>query len=191
MATKLTGRAQAFPEVLMTSSTIQEMDLGTVVESSGEEFIYVKAGAADLVPGKLQAAPAPVANHQNVACAVTDIGATQVTVTLGGTAATENQYKEGKIIINAGTGVGYTYRIKYNPAASGGATMVVTLEDAIVVALDATSKACLQANPCNGVVINPTTQVDVPVGVAVYAIPTGQYGLLMKRGVVSCIAEIS
>lgn len=189
MSTKLTGRAQSFPESLMVANSTQEMDLGVIIESIGEEFVYVKAGAADLIQGRLCASPAPVANHQNLACPVTAVGSSTVTVTLGATAATANQYAEGKLIINAGTGAGQTLRIKSHPAAAGAATLVVTLEDPLIIALDATSKACLQLNPYNGVVINPAAAVDMPVGAAVFPIPAGQFGYLMKRGVVSMLAD--
>ena len=66
------------------------------VTGDGREFHYVQAGGTALVPGKLQQASAQVANHQNLTpTAATAVGDTSITVTLGGTAATANQYLGG------------------------------------------------------------------------------------------------
>lgn len=191
MPTKITGRPQSPSLPLMTSSSTSEgLDLGSVIDAPGaEEYVWVKNGATAVVPGKLYQSSAPVANHQNLTCTAAAVGATQVTVTLGATAATENQYQNGKLIINAGTGAGQTLLIKYNPAAALSTAMVVTLEDPLLIALDGTSKACLTANKCNGVILNPATATDSSVGFGIYPIPAGEYGWLMKKGVVSGLAD--
>ena len=65
-------------------------------------------------------------------------GATSVTVTLGATAATEDQYKDGFLYINDGaTGEGHVYKIKSNAVGASGGTCVLTLdeEDGLVTAL--------------------------------------------------------
>lgn len=188
---QLSGDIQAVPQQLFSSSATQQAELGArAVAPDGRVFRYVKAGGTALVPGKLQQSSAIVANHQNVAVAsAAAIGATSVTVTLGATAATANQYANGFLIINDVTGEGHTYKIKSNPAADSAATLTVTLEDAIVVALTTSSEACLIANPYNGVIVNPTTPTASPVGVAIYPVAASEFGWIQTKGVVSCLAD--
>lgn len=94
---QMTGDLQIVASDLTLNSSIQMHNLGErAVTPDGRSFRYVKAGGTALVPGKLYQAPAEVTNHQNLA--PTDavaIGATSLTVTLGATAATANQYAGG------------------------------------------------------------------------------------------------
>src|SRR5215213_6415091 len=134
MARKLTGPSQSAAQAFRVEDTTQQHTLGTRMNDGlGNEYVYVKAGGTALVPGKLQQAPAEVTNHQNLTTAAAAIGATSITVTLGNTAATANQYAGGQAIITASTGLGYSYQIKSHPAADASATLVVTLEDPIEV----------------------------------------------------------
>lgn len=190
--TSLIGFGQSFPQALMTStSTADQLNPGTRSESAdGRQFVYVKAGAVTLVPGKLQQAPAIVANHQNIAvAAAAAIAATTVTVTLGATAATANQYAGGYLVVNDVTGEGQTLLISSHPAADASASLVVTLSDPVLVALTTSTEVSLIANPYNGVIINPTTPTGKPVGVAVYPITAGEYGWIQCRGAVSCLND--
>ena len=132
---QMTGDLQIVASDLTLNSSIQMHNLGErAVTPDGRSFRYVKAGGTALVPGKLYQAPAEVTNHQNLA--PTDavaIGATSLTVTLGATAATANQYAGGYVVITTGTGVGYQYRISSHPAAALNTTLTLTLEAPIIV----------------------------------------------------------
>lgn len=189
----MTSNPSALPQGLFDESSVQLMDLGALVSTAdGREYRYVKAGGTALVPGKLQQGPAVVANHQNIAvAAAAAIGATSVTVTLGATAATANQYAGGTMVVNDVTGEGYTYTIKSHPAADASASLVITLEDddAIRVALTTSSEVCLFPNLYNGVIVNPTTPTNKPVGVAVKAITASYYGFIQTKGTVSCLND--
>jgi hypothetical protein len=175
------------------NSSTQQHKLGTKAETSdGRIFRYVKVGAAALVPGKVYDCPATVANHTNIAVAsAAAIGATTVTVTLGATAATANQYAEGYLVISDATGEGYTYQIKSHPAADASASLTLTLSDSIRVALTTSSEVTLIANPYNGVIIHATTKTGIPVGVAVQAVTAAYYGWVQSRGVTSCLSDAS
>jgi len=155
-----------------------------VVTENGRIFRYVKAGATALVTGDLYAAPSTVANHTNLTpTAANVIGSTSVTVTLGATAATANQYAGGLLVIATGTGAGYAYEIDSHPAAALSTTLTLTLKDPIRVATTtATSKIDLIANPFNGVIIAATTATAHPVGVAVSVIPANYYGWVQSGG---------
>jgi hypothetical protein len=188
---ELTGLPQAYPQGLLEESTIQQANLGAIAfDSQGRKYRYCKAGATALVPGKLQQSPAEVANHTNEAvAAAAAVGATQVTITLGATAATANQYAEGLLVINDAAGEGETYRIKSHPAADASAALVVTLDDSIRTALTTSSEATLVANKYNGVIVHPTTSSGVPVGVAILDITAGSYGWVQDGGEVSCLND--
>lgn len=190
MASKLTSGAEAISSELFSSSSVKQMSLGAVVHSNdGRKFRYVKAGGTALVPGKLQQAPAVVANHQNMTASVTAIGATEVTVTLGATLATKDQYAEGLFIINDVTGQGHTYLVKSHPAADSGASLTLTLSDPIIVALDGTSQGSLLPNSYGAVIVNPTTPTNRPVGVAIYPIVASEFGFIQTRGLVSVLND--
>jgi len=189
MATSITGPVQISAQEPYTESSIQQHKLGSMgITDDGRIFRYVKAGGTALVPGKLQQGPAITANHQNVAVAsAAAIGATTVTVTLGATAATANQYQEGLLVINDVTGEGYTYKIKSNPAADASASLTLTLEDPIAVALTTSSEACLIPNTWNGVIVHPTTPTNAAVGVPLKAITAAYFGWVQSHGPVSCL----
>lgn len=191
MPTLLSGFPQTFPQGLFETSTTQEVELGALAYGpGGRKFRYVKAGGTALVPGKLQQGPAIVANHQNIAVAsAAAVGATSVTVTLGATAATANFYTNGLLVVNDVNGEGYSYTISSNPAADASASLVVTLEDPIKVALTTSSEVCLIPNVFDGVVVNPTTATNVPVGVAISAIPAAGFGWVQTSGPVSCLND--
>lgn len=160
------------------------------VDQAGNKYRWCLAGGTALVPGKLQQASAQVANHQNLTTATAAIGATSLTVTLGNTAATANQYAGGWVIITTGTGASYRYLISSHPAANALATLVLTLSDAITVATAvADSKSDLIANPYSGVIVNPATASSVPVGAGVTAITAAQYGWIQTGGVTSLLAD--
>jgi len=190
MSTRLQTYFGASADIWENSST-QQHKLGTKAETAdGRVFRYVKAGATALVPGKLYDAPATAANHSNIAVAsAAAIGATTVTVTLGATAATANQYSEGYLVVNDATGEGYTYQIKSHPAADASASLVLTLEDPIKVALTTSSEVTLVHNQYNGVVIHATTEVSISVGAAVQAVTATYYGWLQTRGVCSLLCN--
>lgn len=181
--------------------------------SDGRELTLISNGAVALVSGVLVQGSPIVANHQNLAVAVTTVPATAgtfaISVTLGATKLTQNQYAGGFAVVNAGTGIGQTLRISSNPgAASSGAGVVITLEDAIQVTLDATSKVSLHANPYQDVVINPTTSTNRVVGVTLYPVAAAtavtsstagvitsagiqQYALVTSKGITSCLSDAS
>lgn len=168
--------------------------------SDGREFVIVQNGTVALTAGKLiQSAPI-VANHQNIAVAAyspasSTVPYTTVTVTLGATAATVNQYAGGFVVVNDNAGEGQTLKIASHPAADASANLVLTLEDTAVTALTTASEVCLLPNPYVGVVINPTTATNTPIGVTVSAIAasvastTNVFGFIQTKGPVSALAD--
>jgi len=187
---KFTSDVQVLPAGLRSNVATPAVQVGAKASTvDGRVFRYCKAGATALVAGKVYDGPAAEANHTNIAVVTGTAGAKTITVTLGATAVTANQYAGGVIVINDVTGEGQTFTIKSHPAADASASLVVTLDDdeTIVTALTTSSQATLVANQYNGLVIHATTEVAIPVGVAHTAITAGQYGWVQTHGPVSAL----
>lgn len=193
-------------------NTSTDASLATVVgekfsSSDYREFVLVQNGGSALVSGVLVQGPATIgANHTGLACATAAIGATEITVTLGGTAVTANQYAGGLAVVSAGTGKGQTLKIASHPAQSStSGTVVLTLEDPLSVATNVSdSKVSLTLNPygspngtnvsTHGVIINPTSATGSVIGVTYCPIPAStatvpSYGFIVCKGLVACLND--
>jgi len=150
----------------------------------GRWFRYALAGEAVTRPLLQTSITAIDAHDLDLVTAVAAIGATEVTVTLGATAALADEYADGVLLVNDLTGEGFVYLVKSHPAAALSATLVVTLdeEDGIVVALDATSQTGLVHNSCFDIVVYPTTASGPPLGAACVDWANNDYGWLQFRG---------
>lgn len=188
---KLSGSLQIAPQDLFVYTSTAAADLGArAVTGDGREFRYVKAGASALVPGKLQQAPAVDANLQGVTASTVAAGDKTITLTCSATAVTAGQYVGGVVAISAGTGLGQTLRISNHNVGAALTSVVLTLEDAFTAAtLTSDSKACVLPNPYNGVVVNPVTPTNKPVGVALAPITALYYGWIQIKGLVSCLND--
>lgn len=165
--------------------------LGTLAQGNGRIYRYVKAGAGGVVAGKTVQAPAPVANHQNIAvAAAAAIGDFEVTVTLGATLATANQYAGGTLNVNDATGEGHTYIIQSHPDAALSTALVVTLAEPLSVALTTSSEVSLNANSANGVIVTPATPTSTVRGVGITDIAASEYGWICAvADQIACLAD--
>ncbi len=182
-----------------STDTNLETLLGTRWDlQDGREVMLVQAGAATTVaPGKVYQNAANIADHTN--CAITAFTAysangnvpAKVTVTLGATAVTANQYAGGFLSVSDGTGEGQIMRIASHPAANASASLVVTLEEGPLTALVAAdSEVSLSPAIGNGVIITPTTtQTSAAVGLGIYAIAASAYGFLLTKGIGNALAD--
>lgn len=180
--------------------------------ADGRTLALVQNGAVALAAGVLVQSSAEVTAFQKLAMTVptaypATAGATQILVTNGSTVLNINQFAGGFVEVASGTGIGQFLRIAAHQPAANAATFVVTLEDAVITTLDATSKISLIANPYDGVLINPTTATAAPVGVSLYPLAastapsfnatTGalttagvaQYGFIVTHGFASCLVD--
>lgn len=186
-STQLSGSTVVAAQGLLQESSSQLHGLGELIHSNdGRAFRYAKAGVSALVAGTLQQSPAEDTGDQDIAATAAAIGATSVTT--AAMTVTANQYSGGLLVVTTGTGKGLQYRIAGH-AAFTGAAATFTLADAILVALDTTSRLDFVANPLNGVVINPTTPSSSPVGVAVTALTAAYFGWLQVAGVATCLSD--
>jgi|TARA_Y100000310_G_scaffold75945_1_gene72370 hypothetical protein len=173
----------------------QKHKIGTRMSfDDGRAFRYVEVGGSDIAAGAVVQAAAGIGNHDmDLAITTAASGASSVTVTLGGTASTANQYKDGWLYINDGTtGEGHVYKIKSNAAGDSGGTCVLTLEedDTLVTALtNGTHLAGLAVNTYSNVIISPTTVTNMAIGVAPRLLTTDYYGWIQTWGEAAVLAN--
>ena len=176
-------------------SSVQQHPLGTRgIDPNGNIYRYVSAGEA-LGAGVVVMQAAGVANHDmDLVTAAAAAEATSVTVTLGGTAATLDQYKQGYLVVNAGPGEGHIYAIAGHPAADSSATLAVRLEDGddIKVALTSSSLCGLMANPYSSVEVYDADDIDgIPCGVATTAVTSGYYAWVQTWGFAAVLVDVA
>lgn len=186
-----TQNPKALAQGLYEESSTQKHLLGTRVDlADGRSFIYALNDAVALAAGKLCQVAVPVANHLNCAvAAAAAIGAQSVSVTLGATASTANEYREGFLHINDATGEGYTYKVKKHAAIASAGTGTFYIEDDIRVALTTSSEVTLTKHPCDSVVVMPTTQTGMPIGVPLIAVTAAYYFWLQVKGPCAVLAN--
>lgn len=162
-------------------------NLGEQVQTNdGRQWRYGCA-ASTLSRGKLNQAPAPIANHANMTTAAAAIGATQVTVTPGATGGNANIYAEGYLVVNDVDGEGSTYQVKGHPAITASTAFTVDLFDPIRnVALTANSQCTLVHNAYN-LHVEATVTTTRGSGVSLISGAAGDYTWLQNRGVASVL----
>lgn len=184
MANAFTGWPQSYGQPFWESSTTPVTSLGDVARTSdGREFRYCRAGEAT-VAGSVYQTAAELVNHDHLTPAAAAVGATQITVALGATAVTENQYAGGLLTVDSAPGEGYDYFIVSHPAGDLSTSVVFTIAaPGVQVAITTASEVTLTPNPYAGVIIAPaTTLTGAVVGVAKCVIASGSYGWLQTKG---------
>lgn len=172
-----------------SSVSLNGVGFGMVgMDRYGDLYRYAKAGASNISKGKLQVAPAPKTNHHNVAWASGGaLNTRKVTVTLGATAATADEYAGGYLVVNDATGEGTQYRILTHPAANSAATLEVTVDRPFETALVSGSEVTLVHNRWNAVV-EAAVEERRPAGVPLVNITAGYYGWLKTKGDAAVLA---
>jgi len=192
----------SFPNVIYgkygwekTETSSQKHVLGSrMVLPDGRVYRYVETAGTDIAGGAVvQAAAGTAAHDQDLVVVAVSAGSTTVTINTSGT-YTKDQYKDGYMHINSGTGAGEIYRIKSNTAVSSATGMVLTLdeEDGLATALTAGAGNCevgLSTNPYKDVIISPTTVSNVAVGVAPTLLTADYYGWIQTWGPAAVLAN--
>lgn len=169
--------------------------------NDGRVFRWFNNGAALQLPGTVVCGVAPVANHVLQTPAVAGVvGANSLSVTLAGTAMTVDQYRDGVLAIELGTGFGFAYPIgPHGVVALSTATGTIVpfkrgvqLQNAVPTTSNSVS---FIASPySSGVVVPATTETTAAVGVVVNALPasgtppaTPQYGWVQTKGLAAVL----
>lgn len=202
--TQTTGTPGAYG----TSITYEELQTLTGTRwdlNDGREVILVSTSSATTTEaGNLYQDSPIVSGHQGLVVTAFSAYGTSggvansssnpstVTVTLGGAAATANEYQGGYVVVASSTGIGQTLRIASHPAqTSTTGSLTITLEDAPNVALTTSSTVNLIPPHGANVVVSPTTPTNASVGVALYAINPSSFGYLVSKGIVGAVSDAS
>lgn len=187
----LTGPQQISSNDWGVITSSQNSPLGVKAGSpDGREYRYGLAGATALAVGKLTQQPTAEANHQVIAVqAAAALGATTVSVTLGATAATVNQYAGGYLTIQDSVGAGSSYLISGHPAAALSTTLVITLAEPLTLALTTATKCSLIVHSYSNMIIAATGIVSQINGVPGIAVTAANYGWFQVEGVASVLGN--
>lgn len=196
---KIAGWATVGDLDLYTSYTVQPsgISIGQIVPGQhGKLFRLALAGGSALVKGNLLQAAAQDTTYENMAVGTAGaVGDTTLQVTNGTATITSAQFEGGQIsIYTAGTiAICDTYTITgVTGTLTTGGALTVSLDRPLRYAVTTSAKVNMKRSPWSGVIQMPqTTQTDMPVGVAIYEIPLGQYGFVQTHGICSALSDNS
>ena len=188
MSTVLTGPVTVVGQNLHSSSATRAHNLGeTVFSSDGRAYRYCLAGGADLVAGNLQQTEIEVTGDQNLTAVAASVGDFSI-VSTSSVTVDANEYAEGFAMITVTPGLGLQYKISSHIAYSAAAP-TFTIEDSIQVALTTTSRFDLCHSLYSDVIQNPSSATSSPIGVAVFAITTLEYGWIQVSGIATVLSD--
>ena len=172
------------------TSTAQ-VSIGTRYEDAFGRVFYYGFAAAAVGRGKMALEAIVIGNHNNQSFQTAPaVGDKIVKVTLGGTALTAEQYKDGWLVVQDGTGEGRAYRIEGCDAqTSTSGTAVIYLQERIDTA-GAVSESNVDFiyNSYDELrVAADTGQTDIPAGVPfmVGGLGASEFGYLQTWGPVA------
>lgn len=204
------GVRQLTEQDLNTWSTTKQVQFGAVgLTEDGRQFRYVSLGGTSTVaPGLLMQAAVGTANSTGLAITAVGTsvqsaanllaGSSQIVITNGATAVTQDEFAEGflEVLQTSGSNEGpISYRIRGNSAAaaSTGYIQVFLAEplrnpETLVAGTDTVN---LWKSPFSGVIA--TTTVNVPIGVvitqAVNSSSVTNYGWVLSKGAVEGVCD--
>jgi hypothetical protein len=192
----ISGYTQITPtDITQLSTTKNGLVLGTkAIARDGTIYRWTQTGATGIAAGLIVAAIPVVANHSNLALTSTSniaVNSTKITVTLGGTAVTADQYIDGTAVITNGAGVGQDVLIVGNSAqpSTTGAVDLYLAEPIATALVIATTKVTLQPNQNASTVVAPAAATSVAVGNTTFAVPASSYYWLQTRGMASVLSQ--
>ncbi len=152
------------------STRIGDLPLGQAMDlPDGRRFRHVKMSATAGVVGLMYTAPAGTPDHGSVAGSAlvitnaVSVGDKTIVLTTGGTSVVaKNEYQDGYLTVETGTGAGHTYRVESNVAASLAVTCTFTLADPIAATVNAgTAVASLINSPYKNILLTATGSARV------------------------------
>jgi hypothetical protein len=174
---------------LRETGLVQKEAIGSIgVSRDGHVYQYGKAEGA-VASGLLAVAEAVVANHTNrtVADSVA-VGGDEITVNIGATAAAQDLYADGFLVVNDAAGEGVAYKIAGNSAGAGSDVVRVRLYDPVTKALTVSvSEVSLIKHPAMDCAVSTT--LAKAVGVANVDVADEGFAYFQKTGVCSVLAD--
>lgn len=177
---------------IFKSSSTQEHPLGVkVTAGDGREFRYIST-AEDIAAGLLVQTTLEHTNHESLTPDASAVGDTTIVMTPGATAMVANEYATGFMVVTNTPGLGLIYEIDHHAANAGSVALTLYLKDPIKVALTTDSRVDLVHNPYKDCLIfdgGNGTETGIPLGVATYAIASGEFGWVCVTGAIPCLAD--
>lgn len=173
-----------------TIDTSAKLRLGTrAFTSDGRIYHYARMGGVLGVPGSLYQNSAPIAGNLAQTPTANLAGATQVTIPAITTTVTANQYAEGYIQVDTTPDNGRMYGIASHPAATGGASLTLTLypDEPIQTAWSAATRVGLIANLFADTILVPVARTGTICGWASAAISIAGFGWMQTWGPVAAL----
>jgi len=166
------GATVTAQDIYQASST-QKHKLGERLVIGDRVFRYMKAGSSNLSAGYVVGAPCALTTEDTVTVAH-GVGTRVVTITASG--VTANQFAEGYLVVDEGTGAGETYKIKSNTASDANNLVQVELYDGLATAWSTSNTdITIISSPYNGVIVCPTDGIILPVGVPLISVTANYY----------------
>ena len=187
----LSGNATVFGIDPFSESSTPVHPIGTKgMTPDGRIFRYAKNGAVALTTGKLTIAADLVTNHEDRAFATAGaVGDKTVSISIGATAITANQYDEGYLVIIDDTGEGHVHQIVSHGTTSGSANVSFTISPGLEEATTTSTTVSLMRNRWSGVLISDGSQSDVAAGVTPIAVTAGYYFWAQTGGMASILTD--
>lgn len=191
----LAAQVQITDQDIRSTASVQGAEqLGQMAGTSdGRRYRYGKNGTGSgtaLVAGQLQQGATAVSNHTNNTGVTTTVGQQQVTYAVGATAVTSNEYYQGYLLVNAGTGAGQCLEIAGNTKAGSSGSPTINLKDAIITATSVSdSKFSLVPNLYSACIINNATLGAGVAGVPNVNIADTYYGWFQVGGTCSVLSD--
>lgn len=187
--------------MLSASIQISDQDSRTVSSSQGGEYLGQIAGTSDgrtwayglngtgsgtaIAAGLLTQGALSLTNHTNRTGVTATAGTNTVTFAVGATLVSSNQYLQGYLVVNAGTGAGQSLLISGNTSAASSGSPVVNLKDSIITATAASdSKFSLVPHPYSACVLSvaASSTAVFATGVPTVSQPDANYGWYQVGG---------
>ena len=192
----ITGTPMISDTDLYTSSAIASSVYSVgdcVAGTKGRKYRYVLAGDTALVKGNLLQEAAIDTTYTNMAIGTAGVaGDNYLQVTNGTATITTAQFAGGTVgVYTAGTiAVGDEYVItKVTGTLTTGGALKVWLDRPLRSAVTTSAKVNMRRSMWSGVIQFPTTQTGVPVGVAIFDIPLGEYGWVLTHGECTVLSD--
>lgn len=170
-------------DVRTTQTSLIGLRLGQLGTSTDGKQYVLSANTSTsltLIAGKMTQGAAPVANHINRTGVTYTAGTSVVSFAVGATLVSVDQYKQGYLVVNKGTGAGQHLLINGNTAAASSGSPTVSLKDPIITAtLASDSKFSLYPNIYSACLIyaHASPNVTIPTGVPVITVPAATTAL--------------
>lgn len=160
--------------------------LGTVLRVGPDVYRYCKASEA-LAAGNLATAVAD-SDAEDTVTVAHPISTTGVTVTAA-SAIAANQYEDGKLIVDEGTGAGNTYNVKDHLAISNAETGTINIYDGLKVAWSTSDTDIVLVQSPYVVQESNADQKETPICVPRIAVTSGYYFWGQTRGLCGVLQD--